>query len=830
MPASPSSLLRGLAAGLIALSAIGAADAPAAAKAGDAADRERLEFFEKRIRPVLVEQCYKCHSDQARKLKGDLKLDSLAAMIKGGTSKHPAIVPGKPDESLVIKAMRYVDDDLQMPPKAKLDDQAISDMATWIAMGAPFPEGAASSAAPQQPAYVVDAEQAKSFWSFQPVKDPPPPAVKQAGWPLGDIDRFVLAKLEDKGLTPAPVADRRTLIRRATFDLTGLPPTPEEIDAFLADPSPNAFATVVDRLLASPRYGERWGRHWLDLVRYADTAGESADYPVPQAHLYRDYVIQAFNDDKPYDRFLTEQLAGDLLPAADEEQRKRQVIATGYVAIARRFSVNPESAQHLTIEDTIDTLGRSVLGLTVGCARCHDHKFDPIPTTDYYALYGIFDSTRYPFPGSEEDRRQHGFVPTIAQSQVDEIVKPFKERIAAIDAEIKRLQDERTEVKQADKQADGKPAAGAEGAKLRTREQIKHDLEEARKRRTALLDEMPPIPDAYAVAEGDGHDVHVQKRGEPDKQGELAPRGFLSILGGQRLPSGTTGSGRLQLAGWLTDRTNPLTARVLVNRLWQHHFGAAIVATPSDFGTRGRPPTNPALLDHLASRFMAQGWSIKAMHRAIMNSRVYQLASAGDQRNLAIDAVNESQWRFNRLRLDAEEVRDALLAVSGRLDLSPAGAHPFPAQKTWNFTQHAQFSAVYDSRHRSVYVMQQRIKKHPFFAVFDGADTSASTAERLVSTTPLQALYLMNDPFVFAQSEAFAERVAAAHPGDERGQVAAAYPLALGRPATAAELDAAVAYLARFRETAGGAIPAKHPELSSYLRAVFASNEFMFID
>jgi hypothetical protein len=817
-------------------------------------------FFENRIRPLLAEQCYQCHSDKARKLKGDLRLDSLAAMVQGGASKHPAIVPGKPDESLVIKAMRYTDEDLQMPPKARLDDRAIQDMVTWISMGAPFPESDEKPTKPEpRPVDTTDLVKAKSFWSFQPIVSPPAPAVAQAGWPANDIDRFVLARMEAQGVKPSPGADKRTLIRRATYDLTGLPPTPDEVDAFIADQSPGAFATVVDRLLASPRYGERWGRHWLDLVRYADTAGDSADYPIPQAYLYRNWVITALNRDLPYDEFVREQIAGDLLPAGDEAMRQEHLIATGFIALAKRFSVNPERDQHLTIDDTIDIMGRSLLGLTIGCARCHDHKFDPIPSSDYYALYGIFASTRYPFAGSEEDRRPHNLVPLASAAQIEAILAPKKDQLAAIDAEIAQIEAERSAARQASKE--GTAAAAAKPGDpptptltKRSEQELKNAQNDATRRRAALLE---AVPYAFAVAEGTPADAHVQKRGDPDKQGELVHRRFLSILGGSPLPSAATGSGRLELAGWITSPGNPLTARVMANRIWQFHLGTPIVATPSDFGSRGRTPSNPALLDYLASRFIAGGWSLKAMHRMIMLSRTWQMSSLEDPGSMAHDAVNDTLWHFPRRRLEAEEIRDAILSVSGKLDLDIPLAHPFPPQRTWEFTQHSQFSAVYDSQHRSVYVMQQRIRRHPFFAIFDGADPGASTPQRMVSTSPLQALFLMNDPFVFVNAQAFAARLPAN--AKLRLKLDAAYRIALARHATASELDAGEAYIARFcalsaagtstpdAKAGAGAKPgtdatashdaeaaplanAAQDALASYLRALISSNEFLFID
>ncbi len=369
---------------------------------------ENLAFFEKRIRPLLVKHCYECHASDSKEVQGELLVDSRAALRKGGSS-GPAIVPGDLEQSLLIKAVRFKDD-LQMPPEKKLSAEEIADLEKWVQLGAPDPRTKATKFVKRK----IDLTEAKKFWSFQPIQNPPLPAVKNSAWPRNDIDRFILATLESKNLLPNESADKRTLIRRTTFDLTGLPPKPEEVAAFIADDSPQAFEKVIDRLLASRQYGERWGRHWMDLVRYADTAGENSDYPIPQAYLYRNYIIDSFNADKPYDQFLREQIAGDLLPFDSDAKRNEQIIATGYLASSRRFgSLVKDYPQHLTIEDTLENLGRTMLGLSISCARCHDHKFDPISNEDYYGLYGIFESTRYPFPGIELDKKPRDFVPLV---------------------------------------------------------------------------------------------------------------------------------------------------------------------------------------------------------------------------------------------------------------------------------------------------------------------------------------------------------------------------------------------------------------------------------
>jgi hypothetical protein len=786
----------------------------AALSSAEPSDPAGLRFFEARIRPVLVQQCYKCHSSTAEKLKGGLLLDTRAGLLRGGDSGKPSIVPGDPHHSLLLDAIRYTDPDLQMPPRHELPGDEIADFEAWVKMGAPDPRTEAPGATTRPIVAPVDVTRARTFWSFQPPKPQPVPTIIDSAWPQTDIDRFILARLESKGIAPAPQADKHTLIRRATFDLTGLPPTPDEVDAFGADSSADAFAKVVDRLLASPAYGERWGRHWLDLARYADTGGDSADYPVPQAYRYRNWVIDAFNRDEPYDQFVREQVAGDLLPSKDEGDRKQKIIATGYLAVSKRFSTTPEGQMHLTIDDTIDTLGRSVLGLTMGCARCHDHKFDPIGQRDYYALYGIFASTRYPMPGSETSQFPKDMAPLAPQPEASEL-RSRQDEIDEADAAYRKLK--RLELLTSNSEEAKKLAA---------------DLREAKAKLNGLLAKFPPADLAYAVTEATPVDANILRRGEPLNKGEVAPRGFPAILGGQTLPATETGSGRLELADWLTNPANPLTARVMVNRIWQYHFGRGIVATPSDFGARGKPPTHPELLDYLALRFVKDGWSVKAMHRAIMLSAVYQLADAGDSKAVPIDPTNELCWHFERRRLEAEEVRDSILALSGQLDRSIPGPHPFPPPSQWSFSQHKAFSAVYESNHRGVYLMVQRLKQHPFLGTFDGADANATTATRGDSTTPLQALFMMNDAFVYAQSAEFAKHLLADAP-DDAGRVDLAYRRALGRAPLPEEVAAGADYLRRYRQ----ALPEQTAQaqrdrdaLASLARVLFGSNEFMYVD
>jgi uncharacterized protein DUF1553/uncharacterized protein DUF1549/cytochrome c len=884
--------------------------------------REGLEFFEKKIRPALTDNCYGCHSEKSKRPQGGLLLDSIEAMLKGGASGQPAIVPGDPEKSLLIKAIRHTDAKLQMPMGGKLPDQVIKDFEAWVKMGAPAPRASAPTAASNYPAYNFD--EARKFWSFQPLKDHQPPKVKNVAWVESPIDRFILAKLEEKGLKPVADADKRALIRRATFDLTGMPPTPDEVEAFLKDASPNAFEKVVDRLLGSQAYGEKWGRHWLDVVRYADTAGDNSDYPVIAAYRYRNYVIESFNKDKPYDQFIREQIAGDILakhvgplaegkasdeapekveddvenpgakktPAGEiEKSRQEKIIATGYLAISRRFgSRNKE--MNLTIDDTIDNLGKAFLGLSVSCARCHDHKFDPIPQRDYYALYGIFNSIRYSFPGAEIYPHPAEMIALVGGKEAENFYRRQKE-LSDIDDAIERLKGERgaaarnkkmkeeaaakaetptaasKEAKSSEAKRDNETGAEekngpqkqneslpadfdrdiANNQKAQTSKRMPDDVEaewtRVRSRQLELHTRYVNVPRAYAVTEGMPSNARVHRKGDPKSLGDEVPRGFLTILGGGQVPKDHRGSGREFLANWIADAKNPLTARVMVNRIWAYHFGKGIVQTPNDFGARGRPPTHPELLDWLTSRFVEGGWSIKKMHRTIMLSHAYRIgggesaprATASGSNliaaNSAIDVNNDYFWRFNRRRLEAEEIRDSVLAVSGALDRTMGGEHPFPPEPTWRFSQHVQFFGVYDTDRRSVYVMQQRLKKHPFFEVFDGADSNATTDGRAQSVTPVQALFLMNSPFMHEQSDRFAVRVGMAY-DTPRDRLDYAFRLAYGRPPRLEEIREAQNYMQQTRlELQAGGAPVdqlNRNSLASYLRVVMSSNEFLYVD
>jgi len=783
----------------------------------DAAQRERLAFFEKRIRPVLVDRCYSCHSSTAEKVKGNLLLDTRDGLLKGG-DLGPSIVAGDPDKGLLLKALKWTDDDLKMPPKKRLPGDVVADFETWIRQGAVDPRSNVAAVATKKAP--PDFATARQRWPFMPVKEPALPAADNTDWAHNPIDRFLLARLKEKGLKPAPDADKRTLIRRVTFYLTGLPPAPEEIDAFLADKSEAALARVVDRLLASPAYGERWGRHWLDLVRYADTAGDNSDFPIPQLYRYRNYVIDSFNQDKPYDQFIREQLAGDLLPHRSEEERRTNLIATGYLANAKRFGSRVDDYPwHLTIEDTIDNLGRTYLGLTVNCSRCHDHKFDPITNEDYYALYGIFESTRYPWPGIELKQYQENFVPLAPPEIVEKVAAERAAKKAELEAKAKELEAEK-------KQYEHAFECAVDGEADRIKELINdytRRIDTARKGGSTLKEALP-YDNAYAVLDlPQGVNAKVQIKGDPAHLGREVPRRFIEVLGGQSLASESKGSGRYALAEWIADQDNPLTARVMANRIWQNHFGKGIVQTPSDFGRQGKAPTHPELLDWLAKRFIESGWSVKSMHRLILGSHAYRMSCEENEAAALIDPNDDLLWRFRRQRLDAESIRDALLAVAGTLDRKMGGPHPFPASTTWDYTQHKPFIAVYDNLQRSVYLMSQRIRRHPFFGTFDGAETNMSTPFRITSTTPLQALFMLNDPLVHDAAKAFAARLQRERKGDA-DRVDRGFVLALGRGATKDETTAALDYLTRTRTGLGDT-----EAWESFARILFRLNEFVYV-
>ena len=734
-------------------------------------DPVRAEFFESKVRPLLVAHCQGCHGPE--KQKAGLRLDSGAALARGGDS-GPVVQPGDPEASRLIEAVRY-SGDVQMPPKRKLAEAEIEVLSQWIKMGAEWPEStsearpAATAAAPS-----ISAKD-RAFWSFQPIRAPAPPAVKDAAWPRCDVDRFVLSALEEKGLKPVAQAGKPALLRRATFDLIGLPPTPEEVAAFLADESPEAFARVVDRLLASPQYGERWGRHWLDVARYGEDQAHTFQARLyPYGYRYRDWVVKALNADMPYDRFVTLQIAGDLLDGPDQDDR---LAATGYFALG---PVYYGGAVFDELDDRVDTLCRGFLGLTVACARCHDHKFDPIPQQDYYSLAGVFASTGY---------KEYPQAPPEAVARYDESEANNKAKTAEV-AKLRKAANE------------AKPDADKTKAK--------DELKNAQKELDALKKAAPPkYPVVHGLAESKSiANMRVHLRGNPANLGPEAPRRFLAVLSAEDQAAFAQGSGRLELARAIASPNNPLTARVLVNRVWAQHFGRGLVATPSNFGKLGERPSHPALLDYLASRFMASGWSLKTLHRTIMLSSTYQLAAVSDPHNATVDAANVFLWRANRRRLEVEAWRDAMLAVSGQMDLKLGGPS-------------SDLNAA-DNRRRTLYGAVSRHNLDGLLRLFDFPDPNITSDRRTVTTVPLQQLFVLNSPFLERQAHALATRLTANASEPDADRIRRAYLLLYGRPARDREVALGVTYLA-----ARGDGP---PRWDRYAQALLASNEFLYVD
>ncbi|WP_435018323.1 DUF1549 domain-containing protein [Tundrisphaera sp. TA3] len=785
-----------------ALPAVGAEPATSPATPDPAA----LEFFERKVRPVLVDNCYNCHSANTN-AKGGLRVDDRVGLLVGG-SGGAAVVPGSPDESLLIQAVRHADGVPQMPPKKQLSDEQVADLARWIADGAAWPQETAAVAV-NKPNEAYD-KLRREHWAWQPLADPAVPPVRDASWARDPIDVFLLAKLEAAGLPPVADAGRAALIRRATFDLTGLPPTPEAISAFFADGSPDAFASVVDRLLASPAFGERWGRHWLDVARYGESTGSSRNIPFPHAWRYRDYVIDAFNADKPYDRFIREQVAGDLLPAETPERRQEQQVATGFLALGVKDVNQRFKVRFLmdNVDEQIDTVSRSVLGLTVSCARCHDHKFDPIPTADYYALAGIFRSTdlcagvRNKMGGGGLDYYDPAMLIPLGDS-----AGPKGEDHEAKVAEAKKAYEAaRKEFEAIRGTPEGlKIAANGRPAQFPFRQKML-------KAQAALADLTDPSlhgPVALGVRDsGQPADTEIRLRGEAEKLGPIVPRGFLGVLNLPDAPGiDPAHSGRLELAQWLTRPDNPLTSRVMANRVWQHLFGRGLAASVDNYGVTGDPPTHPELLDHLANRFVRDGWSVKRLVRALVLSRAYQLGTEATPAHLEADPSNRLIWRHAPRRLDAEEIRDATLMAAGTLDPSRPPASPAKDLKVIELPNNGALArgladAARSSRHRGVYLPLVRGITPTALEVFDFAEQGMVTGRRDVTTVATQALYLMNDPLVRKQSLALAGRLLDRSDLDDDGRVDLAYRLVVGRSANSGEVERARAFLADFESAA----------------------------
>ncbi|MBL8796994.1 MAG: DUF1553 domain-containing protein, partial [Planctomycetia bacterium] len=918
---------------------------PNSARANDPAG---VQFFEQKIRPVLVKHCYSCHSTEAKKVKGGLLVDTRLGLLKGGDS-GPSLVPGKPTDSLLLKALRH--DEIDMPPNEKLADSIIADFEHWIKIGAPDPRDSGATVAKPQ---TVDIEKGRQFWSFQPLKPGTPPA--DTTWSRNDIDRFLFARFVEAKVRPAADTDKLTLLRRASIALTGLPPTPEAIDAFVKDSSPQAFERLIDRLLASPQFGERWARHWLDVARYADSNGKDENLTFHEAFRYRDYVIDAFNKDKPYNRFVIEQLAGDLMPGETQAQKDEQLTATGFLVLGPKVLADRDFVKRRldVVDEQVETIGRAFMGMTLGCARCHDHKFDPVPTTDYYALAGILHSTRTldsfklgnpvvsgwmvrPLgPGGEEQ--------FAAQKEHQKKLTALAEQIKKAQAELKGHEDKATmrvpgtllgvtvDDKEAklvgywkpstfsrpyvgdgyihdDKTGKGEksviftpklPKAGeyevyisytatkgrstktpvtvksAEGEKTVIINQeeppkldnlfrlvgkyrfnagsestvtisnkdtdgyvivdavrfvptgalgndpemamgvpalVKQHIADTQKRLKELEAEekklkaaAPPPPVLVMAVKDDAKpaDVRVNLRGNPHMLGDNVPRGFLTVATAPNAPKlsiPSDQSGRLELAQWLADPNHPLTARVMVNRIWKHLFGEGLVRTVDNFGIQGEKPTHPELLDYLARRFIDEGWSVKTLIREIMLSRAYQLSATADAALLKADPENKLFGRVFRRRADAEVIRDALLQVSGRLDPTRGGsAVSTLAERAIDNNSQGGLQAQIDaSVKRSIYLPVIRNDLPKLFEVFDFADADVTTGRRDTTTVATQALYLLNSPFVMEQAQHTARRLLTLP--DDTARVNELYRAALSRVPSTQETAAVVRFVEKFKKT-----------------------------
>jgi len=924
-------------------------------------DTAAIEFFEKEVRPLLATRCQQCHGES--KQKGELRLDSRESILAGGAT-GPAIVPGKPKESLLVEAINY-GDVYQMPPKSKLPVKEIATLTRWVEIGAPWPQhGSTSSSSGKVQSFDLKAR--AQHWSFQPVRPSHPPVVRERNWPRSPIDAYLLATLEAKGLKPAPEADKRTLIRRLTFDLIGLPPSPLEVESFLEDRTPEAYERVVERLLASPHYGERWGRHWLDLVRYAETAGHEFDYDVPDAHRYRDYVVRAINADLPYNQFVLEHIAGDLLDPPRRnpvEGFNESILGTGFFFLGEgtHSPVDLLDDEAMRVDNQIDVLSKAFLGLTVACARCHDHKFDAISTKDYYALYGYFQSSRH----------QHTFIdsPSRISDKAAELRKVKESLRAAVDIPAASPGAPRTDaasilfedfsaesfrdwsvtgdafgkgpsrpgdfllrrsgatehaVPVAPGQAHSALVSDRLQGVLRSKtftieRRLIHYLASGRGGRINLVidgfekirspiygeltigvgDDHPrwysqdvsmwlghrayielsdgatvdytstfghytdgagylavdeirfsdqgppgPLPEVerflelpregnpalasalaefhkieaqiptptlgLAITDGTPEDEPVHIRGGSKTLGDRVPRRFLEAIAGPDQPAPATGSGRLQLAERLVAPSNPLLARVMVNRIWKHHFGRGIVPTLDDFGHMGEAPSHPELLDFLAARFIAEGWSIKAMHRLMVLSSAYRMSSKpeADTEAERIDPANHLLHRMNVRRLEAEAIRDSLLVVSGKLDRSLFGLSvPTYLSAFMEGRGRPGRSGPLDGNgRRSLYLGVRRNFLNPMFLAFDFPAPFSTMGRRNVSNVPAQALTLLNDPFILGQARLWADRIAATETSKPTGEIIKGlYLTAFGRPPTEHESAEATRFVAEQAQFYGSA-------------------------
>jgi hypothetical protein len=765
-----------------------------------------IAFFESKVRPLLIKSCYECHSEQSKSVHGGLRLDTRVDALRGGDS-GPAIIPGDPGSSVLIAAVRY-SDDLQMPPDGKLPSVDVQLLEEWIERGAYMPDDRDPASSRNSE---IDWEQARRFWSFQDLKKFPKPPITDYAWPQTKIDFFILAKLEENNLRPSIASDKTTLIRRAAFDITGLPPSPDEVKAFLNDDSPDAYERLIDRLLASPHYGERWGRYWLDMARYTDDVASWLQ-STANAWRYRDWVVRAFNEDRDYRAFVKAQLAADMLEDAPIED----LAALGFLGISptywKELKLAPDVIKTVVAEEweeRIDAVTRTYLGLTVACARCHDHKFDPITTHDYYALAGVFASTRlvdrFLLPNTEA-----------------ESVANARREVAAWEAEIEQLAKDKTNPTAAEKITELRKLVSEKKAVTPN-----YDAPQVCGVDDASIHVLPDGPDATRVEYrvGESLDLQIQLRGDPAKLGELAPRRFLRVFSLDEPPVFKEGSGRLEFAQAIVNNAGSLAARVIVNRVWSHHFGRGLVDTPSDFGAQGSPPSHPELLDDLAARFIEHGWSLKWLHREITLSATYRQVSGThvpsngrklrsdetpslEEAGSLVDPDNRWLWRMNRRRLEFEPWRDAMLAVSGVLDYRVGGS--------------AQDLHDESNTRRTIYGRINRDDLEVTLRLYDFPDPASHSPHREATTTALQSLFVLNGPFVQRQSAALNERIAQEQPVDDQARIQRAYELLFSRAATEREVQLGLEFVSNSTEV--------NKAWNLYFQALLGTNEFFFID
>ncbi len=810
------------------------------------ADSAGIDFFEAKIRPALIKHCYECHSQEAEKSKGGLLLDTREATLLGGDS-GPALVPGDAEKSLLMAAISYTDSSLEMPPKYKLEASEIADFRRWIEMGAPDPRKSDSAGIITS---VIDIEAGREFWAYRPPEAGVAPQFPAGSWPATDIDRYVYTSLQQAGIEPVADADPATLLRRLHYDLIGLPPQPDAVAAFVeacATDRSAAIAEVVDGLLASPQFGERWGRHWLDVARYAETNGKDVNVVFyPEAWRYRDYVIKSFNEDKPYDTFLTEQIAGDQMSSPDKQVRAQQVIGTGFLALgSKQLNLKSEKQfRYDLVDEQLQTLGKAMLGTSISCARCHDHKFDPIPQSDYYAMAGIFLSsdTWYGTYSSVQNRHASELIELPIQETRFAFEPLTEEGMADKKLQLRRAQERIEEIKGELFRARRDGGQGPNAEQRRKLLQLNHVITMLEKEIHTYDEDGKPIALAMGVTDSETiADAQFLVRGEVALARDEVPRGFLQVLSSETdAASQTLGddrSGRLDLAKWIASPDNPLTARVMVNRVWMHLMGNGIVASVDNFGATGKAPSHPELLDHLALRFIDQDWSVKGLIRDIVLSRTYQLSSDFESAAFSTDPDNALRWRADKRRLDAESIRDSILAFSGKLEIEAPYGSVIAEQSRNLFTGGSAdiygFEAT--SSHRSVYLPIVRKQVPDSLDVFDFADPSMAVGKRETTTVPSQALFLMNSEFVRAQAEAMATRLIEDDQIERGKRGDAAFQLIYGRSGTADEMHKAGTFFRKSLELAkltgsSDETAAYHEALTNFCHALFASAEFLYVN